>query len=132
MKQLLLVLFVAFLPLQGRASIVVSPVDYAHLLHCDFQYMGMPAARVDLGFWSDNSPQASLQLAFGMGSSSEKKTVTPVPLAAGERAHIIVSKEVPNGSLELILYSQPQAKGETRLINHQFTQEFWGRCHAKN
>lgn len=112
---------------QARAS-VESSIDYAHLMHCDYQYFKMPAAAIDVGFWSDNSPQTSLQLAFGMGAQPQKKTITAVALAGGEAAHIIISKEVPNGSLELIVYSQPGTKGNTRLINHQFTQEFWGNC----
>jgi len=126
MTRLLLSLAVltGFCSLSTNAEII----DHARIMHCDYKYIMMPAASIDIGFWSDNEPQTSLMLTMGMGGSSEKKTVTPVPLANDEMAHATISKEVANGSLELIIYAQPQAQGNSRLINHNFSQEFWGTC----
>jgi hypothetical protein len=105
--------------------------EQARVLHCDYKYMYMPAAQLELGFWSNNEPQTSLALAFGIGGVSQKQTFTPGPLAENEMAHGIISKEAPSGAIELIIYSQPQPQGDSRLINHNFSQEFWGTCHYK-
>lgn len=103
--------------------------ESARTVHCDYKYLMTPAAQIDAGFWPNGEIQSSVILTMGMGGSSEKKTATPVALASGEFAHAIISKEVSNGSLELIIYSERQPQGDSRLINPVFKQEFWGTCH---
>lgn len=113
----------------GFSSPAFAFVQDARLLHCDYTYLFTPAAQVDIGFWSNNEPLSSALLTMGRGGTSEKKTVTPMPLANGEMAHVMISKEVQNGSLEMIVYSERQSQGDSRLINPVFKQEFWGTCH---
>lgn len=115
----------------GCHALSAAAADDVRMLHCDYKYLFSPAAEIDAGFWSNGEMQTSVVLTMGMGGSSEKKTATPVALASGEFAHAIISKEVPNGSLELIVYSERQSQGDSRLINHIFNQEFWGTCHWK-
>lgn len=94
---------------------------------CDFVYYGAPFATVGFDQFADGGyGTAATVTQYGC---SHEELIAPVARAAGEKAHLLVSPESQN-ELELIVYEQPQAQGQARLINHHVPigKEVWGGC----
>lgn len=68
---------------------------------------------------------------MGPGSPLNKYTVTPDVLQAEELVHVWISKEQPDGAIEMITYKEPQKDGtQGKMINHNVPlgQEMSGPC----
>ena len=102
----------------------------ATLITCNYNYSAMPAGTVQLKLMADGTPVSPAQFALS-GNSFSPQSVTPItPLAAGEMVHVWLDHEDPTNQVEMIVYTQPQASGQSELINHNVPmgQDVWGTC----
>lgn len=97
---------------------------------CSYQIYGAPFAEVTLTV-IDGVPQDRAKIVF-QGRQNEE-SVTPVDVAPGEKFHVWLSKENPDNSLELFIFSAPQVKGDSKLVNHHMPvlNEMWGPCQVR-
>lgn len=95
---------------------------------CSFTYMGYPMAQVQLGFSEAFVPNDFVTVVQQGRSHLESFTATE--LAEGELARGWISQEVPDNTVELIIYREPQKHGQAKMVNHQvpFGKEVWATC----
>ncbi len=100
----------------------------ATMLDCQYNFMGAPTAGVRMSVDANGKPGISAEIT--MSGRTHKETVTPAELQDGQFAHVWLSKENPNNAIEMIVYRQPQANGNSVLINHNvpINKEMWGEC----
>lgn len=97
-------------------------------INCEYSFMGYPTAKITLSIFDDGtlSPSALID----MQGRTHKETLSPVERAADELVHAWISKESPQNAIELIIFQQPQAQGQSVIINHNVPagKEMWGTC----
>ena len=97
-------------------------------IHCDYSYDQMPTSSVELSLLPDghfgNSARISMQGQIHFESFTEEAA------AAGERVHGWLSKESQDNQIEVVVYLQPTAQGQSKMTNHHvpFAQDMWGTC----
>jgi hypothetical protein len=97
-------------------------------INCDYAFMGYPTAKIAVSVFDDGSLSPSALIE--MQGKTHKETLTPAAVAAGELVHAWISKERPENAIELIIYQEPRAQGQSVAINHNVPagQEMWGAC----
>lgn len=114
----------AFLSLLIASSIASAGT----LLKCDYDYYGGPFASIELELGTDGSlPLPGTITQYGRAHS---ESVTPGQPAAGERFHYWLSKENPENTIEVIVYSAVKDGKNTKMINSKlpFGNEMTGIC----
>jgi hypothetical protein len=96
--------------------------------HCDYAFMGAPF--VTLEFDKTDNDHLSKTVRVSQYGSAHNESFTEVAHAANEKIHAWVSKESKDNKIEYILYSSPQAAGNSEIINNQMpmAKEIWGTC----
>jgi hypothetical protein len=114
-----LILIISILPFSARASTQIS---------CNYTYQSFPFASVALSLASDGTPVSPAHVTEQGVTHTE--SVTPDIVASGEVAHVWLSKEVAANAVEMIVYAQATANGQSELINHNVPmgQDVWGTC----
>lgn len=99
------------------------------VLHCSYGMYGSPITSVGLKMQDESTPGDSAEVAF-TGGRPQSIPVTAVDLAAGEKIHVWLAKDDPNGNIEMIVYQQRQSQGMSKLVNPQslFAKVLWGDC----
>lgn len=107
---------------------VMAKAEPAHIIDCNYQFMGTPFSRVQIGVSSDGVPDDFVTII--VQGQSHIESFTPVALADGELLHGWLSKEAPENTVEMIVYEEMQAQGQSKLVNHNvpFAKEVWGTC----
>ncbi len=84
-------------------------------LNCDFKIQaGVPFCDVEVDLTPAGTPGAYATVTEW--GKSHRETVTLVSPAAGEQLHLVLSKESPDNSVELIVSSQAaDSEGDTQL-----------------
>lgn len=100
----------------------------AMTITCAYQFVSFEFATVRARLDQNGTLAPSVDVIRQGQSHSE--SATPAPLAAGEMLHLWISKEVPDNTVEMIVYSQAQPNGRSVLINHSMpiAKEIWGEC----
>ncbi|MBX3020606.1 MAG: hypothetical protein KF799_02925 [Bdellovibrionales bacterium] len=97
---------------------------------CQYAYMGMSAARVELLVYADGEPAASALISIGNSRDAHKESVTPEARGEDELVHVWISKEKPDNAVEMIVYQNRKSNGGSVIINHNIPigKEIWGDC----
>lgn len=95
---------------------------------CSYSYMGYPTAKITVSISDEGAPSPSALI--DMQGKTHKESLTGVEKAPDELLHGWISKESPDNAIELIIYQQPKAQGQSVAINHNVPagQEMWGTC----
>lgn len=101
-------------------------------LRCDYQFYGSPMAQVTLRIQDSGIPADSAEVTMGGAGRPQSVPVTVVPNAPNEKIHVWLAKDDPNGDIEMVVYNEPQAKGQSKLVNSHIPmgKELWGNCTA--
>ncbi len=100
------------------------------LFSCDYAYLGMPTTSIEALIYTDGSPAPTVKVS--MQGRTHQETATREVLAADEAAHLWISKENPENTIEMVIYRADRPNGNSVLINHNvpFGKEMWGKCVA--
>jgi hypothetical protein len=99
-------------------------------LSCTYMFYGTPTASVAVSIDDNGVPGSSAMISMGPGTQPHKESLTPEALGDNEYMHAWLSKESAENSVEMIVYKEKQAQGNSVLINHHvpLAQEMWGDC----
>lgn len=107
--------------------ILGSSAQAASRVKCAYNYYSAPYAEVSIGFKEDGSLEDAAEIT--MYGRAHSETVTPAPLAAGEKVHLWLSKDTEN-EIEMLIYTESRPQGQSKIINHSspYGKEMWGNC----
>lgn len=98
-------------------------------ISCDYAFMTVPFANVEIVMQPDGSLSSSALITPHQGKP-HKESLTEEIKAGNELMHGWISKESTDNSIEMIIYKDKQADGQSKLINPHVPigQEMWGNC----
>lgn len=97
---------------------------------CQYAFYGAPFTKIEVVIYDDGEPAPSVLITPTGATSPQKATATPEVRAENEYIHLWIAKEDPNNMLEMIVYKEKLAGGQSKLINPNapFVKEMWGDC----
>lgn len=107
---------------------LIAGPAFATQYTCDYAFMGAPMYKLE--FSTDSENKLSDFVTVTLYGNAHQETLTAEPLGAGEKIHAWISKENPQNSIELFVYTEAKAEGDTLMINPNipFGKEMWGAC----
>jgi hypothetical protein len=109
-------------------SLFASINTSASTVQCKYLLQGYPFA--DVSFIRNDDGTLGDHADVVVQGKMHKESLSTEPLGTGEYAHGWLSKESADNSVELTMYVEPQAQGQSKLTNHHvpFGQDVWGTC----
>ena len=104
---------------------------FAHSIDCQYSYYSAPMCRIQLGLQADGTPE-NFALITMQDGRTHTESITLDNKSGNEWVHAWLSKENPDNAIEMIVYNQPQALGQSKIVNAKspFAKEIWGTCTA--
>lgn len=95
---------------------------------CSYNMFGAPFASMQLTY--DDNGILGPEVVIDMYGKKTFESATPAPRAAGEIEHFLLSKELSEQPIEVIIFAEAQAKGNSKMINPQapIGKDSWGNC----
>lgn len=95
---------------------------------CSYKMMGVHF--IDVAFSIRDGEKLSTSAEITHQGRTHKETLTQVESQPGEMVHGWLSQQSPDNSIELIVYTEPQAEGRSKLINPHIPagNVMWGDC----
>ena len=106
----------------------VSAQAQFQTMSCDYQFMGAPVVSIELGLDAANFPDSSAKII--RAGQAHFETVSYEKPAANELVHVWISRDVPQGSVEMIVFKEVQREGRSKLFNPHVPMgnTMWGDC----
>lgn len=98
------------------------------IVDCSYTIMGAPFASMQLTYDDAGNIGPEAKIIFYGKNTIE--SVTPVAKAAGEIEHFLLSKELSEQPVEVIIYAEAQQQGNSKMINPMapIGKTSWGNC----
>ncbi len=96
---------------------------------CSYSYYGAPMAALEFDQYDafHLSPRAKISMS---GAPPHEESLTLVAATEPQKIHAWISKESAENKIELIVYKNATASGDSEIINNQmpYLKEVWGQC----
>ena len=105
---------------------IISPA--ASIVDCNYNFFGAPFASMQLTY--DDAGNIGPEAKIIFYGKNTVESVTPVAKAAGEIEHFLLSKELSDQPIEVIIYAEATQQGNSQMINPKapIGKTAWGNC----
>lgn len=97
---------------------------------CDYGFMGAPFTKIAVVLYDDGTPASSVEITPTGAMSPQKESATPEVLGENELVHLWISKERPQNTIEMVVYRNKTAEGQSKIVNENIPvgKVMWGEC----
>lgn len=100
----------------------------ASIVDCNYNFFGAPFASMQLTY--DDAGNIGPEAKINFYGKNTIESVTPIAKAAGEIEHFLLSKELSDDPIQVIIYAEATQQGNSQMINPQapIGKTAWGNC----